>query len=48
MRLPVVGLHAVIALLVLLPLSASPARAADEPEAVYAKYHRAAATGMRR
>jgi hypothetical protein len=37
MRLP-----AIIALLALLPLAALPALAADEPEAVYAKFHRAA------
>jgi len=39
---------AVVAMLVLLPLAALPAlpvRAADEPEAVYAKFHRAAMAG---
>jgi hypothetical protein len=38
-------LSAAIALLVLLPLACVPARATDEPEAVYAKYHRAVMAG---
>ena len=45
MRLPVMGIPAVIALLFLLPLAAVPAHAADEPEVVYAKFHRAAFSG---
>jgi len=45
MKLPVRRLAAAIALLVLLPLAALPARSAEEPEAVYAKYHRAAMAG---
>ena len=40
MRLP-----AIIAFLVVLPLAALPALAADEPEVVYAKFHRAAISG---
>ncbi|MSQ62292.1 MAG: hypothetical protein EXR33_00385 [Betaproteobacteria bacterium] len=40
MRLPTV-----IALLVLLPLAALPVRGAEEPEAVYAKFHRAVIAG---
>jgi len=40
MRLPTV-----IALLVLLPLAALPVRGAEEPEAVYAKFHRAVMAG---
>ena len=36
---------AVIAMFILLPLAALPARAADEPEAVYAKFHGALVAG---
>ena len=43
MRLPGAGFAAAIALLLL--LAALPVRAADEPEAVYAKFHRAAMGG---
>ncbi|MEO8144891.1 MAG: hypothetical protein ABI654_11815 [Betaproteobacteria bacterium] len=39
------SLPAIIALLALLPFAALPALAADEPEVVYAKFHRAAMSG---
>jgi len=38
-------LTAALAMLVLLPLAALPARSADEPEVVYGKFHRAAMAG---
>ena len=43
MRLP--ALVALLALLAQLMFAALPARAADEPEAVYAKFHRAVMSG---
>jgi hypothetical protein len=45
MRLPAMRSTAAVALLVLLPLAALPVRGADEPEAVYAKFHRAVMAG---